>query len=336
MKEHPPAHQGLGAVGRAAAHHVPQAEKQDHGNGCNGYGHEIVENIHGVETLLPFVISCGDNGFLERNVLMKSMKLYTNVHRIHNELAALGIGPDAALRVDQLTPFDQYHYFGTDAVDEALEVLQLQPGARVLDVGSGIGGPARYIAAKTGAHVTALELQPDLHEVARDLTARCGLSSRVEHVCGNILDGAVAENYDAIISFLCFLHIPDRTRLFSACRAALKPGGVMYIEDFATLRAHSADEAEALKVKVQCPAIPNPHDYELQLGEANFSDVTMDDVTDSWKDFTASRLAMFRVQRARNIEVHGQAIVDGLDDFYGAVAHLFQVGAIAGLKIIAR
>lgn len=267
---------------------------------------------------------------------MKSMKLYTNVQRIHNELAALGIGPDAALRVDQLTPFDQYHYFGTDAVDEALEVLQLQPGARVLDVGSGIGGPARYIAAKTGAHVTALELQPDLNDVARDLTARCGLSSRVEHVCGNILDGAVAENYDAIISFLCFLHIPDRVRLFSACRAALKPGGVMYIEDFATLRTHSADEAEALKVKVQCPAIPYPHDYELQLGEANFPDVTMDDVTDSWKDFTASRLAMFRVQRARNIEVHGQAIVDGLDDFYGAVAHLFQAGAIAGLKIIAR
>jgi hypothetical protein len=62
----------------------------------------------------------------------------------------------------------------------------------------------------------------------------------------------------------------------------------------------------------------------------------MDDVTESWKDFTASRLATFRVQRTRNIEVHGEAIVDGLDDFYGTVAHLFQTGAIAGLKIIAR
>jgi cyclopropane fatty-acyl-phospholipid synthase-like methyltransferase len=267
---------------------------------------------------------------------MKSMKLYTNVHRIHNELAALGIARDAALRVDQLTPFDQYHYYGTDAVDEALEALQLQPGSRVLDVGSGIGGPARYIAAKTGAHVTALELQPDLNEVARDLTARCGLSSRVEHVCGNILDGALAEKYDAIISFLCFLHIPDRAQLFSACRASLKQGGVMYIEDFAKSRPHSVEEAEALKVKVQCLTIPSPHDYEAQLGNANFSDVTMDDVTESWKDFTASRLAMFRNARPRNIEVHGQEIVDGLDDFYGAVAQLFQAGAITGLKIIAR
>ena len=267
---------------------------------------------------------------------MKSMKLYTNVQRIHNELAALGIGPDAALRVDQLTPFDQYHYFGTDAVDEALEVLQLQPGSRVLDVGSGIGGPARYIAAKTGAHVTALELQPDLHEVARDLTARCGLSSRVEHVCGNILDGAVAESYDAIISFLCFLHIPEREKLFAACRAALKSEGVMYIEDFGKSRPLSADEAKALSVKVQCAVLPCRAEYETHLVAAGFPDVNMSDVTGAWKDFTASRLAMFRTARHKSIEVHGQEIVDDLDDFYGAVAQLFQDGAIAGLKIIAR
>jgi hypothetical protein len=45
---------------------------------------------------------------------------------------------------------------------------------------------------------------------------------------------------------------------------------------------------------------------------------------------------MFRAARARGIEVHGQEIVDDLDDFYGTVAQLFQDGAIAGLKIVAR
>ena len=110
----------------------------------------------------------------------------------------------------------------------------------------------------------------------------------------------------------------------------------MYVEDFAKARSHTAEEAEALKVKVQCPVIPSPPDYEAQLGNANFADVTMDDVTESWKDFTASRLAMFRNARARNISVHGQEIVDGLDDFYDAVARLFQAGAITGLKIVAR
>lgn len=267
---------------------------------------------------------------------MKSMKLYANVQRIHNELAALGVAPDAALSVDQLTPFDQYHYFGTAALDEALEVLQLRPGARILDVGAGIGGPARYIAARSGAHVTALELQPDLHEVARALTARCGLSARVEHVCGDILEGAPAEDYDAVISFLCFLHIPDRARLFAACRAALRPCGAMFVEDYGKSRALSADEAADLAVKVQCPMLPWRNEYETDLAAAGFLDVSISDVTGSWREFTASRLALFRAARERNVAVHGEEIVDGLDDFYGTVARLFQDRAIAGLKIVAR
>lgn len=267
---------------------------------------------------------------------MKSMKLYSDVHRIYNELAALGITPDQGLQVDQLTPFDQYHYRGTDAVDEALNVLNLKPGSRILDVGSGIGGPARYIAAKTGAQVTALELQPDLNAVASDLTARCGLASRVRHVCGDILDGGMEQGYDAIISLLCFLHIADKVKLFAACRAALKPGAAIYIEDFGKSRELSAEEAEALSVKVQCAALSWPADYRAHLVSAGFSSVKLADVSAEWRDAVMSRYANFCNTRARNMEVHGAGIVDGLDDFYGSVARLWQDGAVAGLKIVAR
>src|ERR1043165_216888 len=128
---------------------------------------------------------------------MKSMKLYDRVERIHNELAVIDGGSGGPLTVEQLTPFDQYHYLGTDAVDAAIAAPGLTPQMRVLDIGSGIGGPARYIAARSGAHVTALELQPDLDAVATELTARCGLGSLVEHRCGNILDG-MGETYDAV------------------------------------------------------------------------------------------------------------------------------------------
>jgi len=110
----------------------------------------------------------------------------------------------------------------------------------------------------------------------------------------------------------------------------------MYIEDFGKSRALSADEAKALSVKVQCAILPGSDVYETHLVAAGFPDVSMSDATGPWKDFTASRLAIFRAARPRNIEVHGQEIVDDLDDFYGAVAQLFQDGAIAGLKIIAR
>jgi cyclopropane fatty-acyl-phospholipid synthase-like methyltransferase len=266
---------------------------------------------------------------------MKAMKLYDQVERIHNELALMEVADGAPLTVEQLTPFDQYHYFGTDAVDEAIGALGLGPGMRVLDIGSGIGGPARYIAAASGAHVTALELQPDLDSVAADLTRRCRLGQLVEHRCANILDG-VEGTYDAIVSFLCFLHIPDRPRLFNACRAALAPGGGMYIEDYAKHRRPTEDEAAALHVKVQCPVLPSPTEYAAQLRAAGFVDLQVEDVTSQWTGFTAARLAEFRAAESRNVSVHGRDIVAGLDDFYGTVAGLFESGVIAGLKILAR
>ena len=267
---------------------------------------------------------------------MKSMKLYAEVHRIHRELTALGISEEQPLTVADLTPFDQYHYFGTSAVDEAMEQLQLKPGARVLDVGSGLGGPARFIAAKYGVQVTALELQEDLHEVAKGLTQRCGLSHLVEHRCGNVLDGVESGAFDGVISFLCILHIAQRDVLFKVLRGALREGGTMYIEDFVARRAATPAEAEALRIKVQCPRLPTVEAYEADLERAGFGEVDMIDASSAWGDFTASRLVQFRANLHRSERLHGKDLTEGLDDFYAIVAGLFQVGAIGGAKITAR
>jgi SAM-dependent methyltransferase len=164
---------------------------------------------------------------------LKSMKLYDQVERIHNELRALGIAEDAPLTVADLAPFDSYHYLGAEAVDSAAAALGLTRDSRLLDVGSGIGGPARHIAQSIGCHVTALELQADLAALSVALNARCGLTDRIETVRGDILDGPPdGRVFDALMSLLVFIHIGDRRRLLSQCLAALKPGGRIYIEDF--------------------------------------------------------------------------------------------------------
>src|SRR5262249_31758444 len=75
-----------------------------------------------------------------------STGLYTNLDRIANGLAALGIGPADPIAPEQLFHLDQWHYHGTAAIDAAARSLAIAPGSRVLEVGSGIGGPARYLA----------------------------------------------------------------------------------------------------------------------------------------------------------------------------------------------
>jgi cyclopropane fatty-acyl-phospholipid synthase-like methyltransferase len=182
--------------------------------------------------------------------------------------------------------------------------------------------------------VTALELQEDLSAVGEDLTRRCGLTALVEHRCGNALDG-VDGSFDAIVSMLCFLHIPDRARLFQVCRAALGDKGKLYVEDFALRRKATPQEAEALAVKVQCPYLPTAEEYRQHFLGAGFRHVEIADVTEDWTSFTADRLAAYRSARDRNIAIHGAGVVEGLEDFYATVAELFADGAISGVKITA-
>jgi sarcosine/dimethylglycine N-methyltransferase len=135
---------------------------------------------------------------------------------------------------------------------------------------------------------------------------------------------------------LCFLHIADRQKLFGVCRRALVPGKYIYIEDYALRRNLTAAEREALSIKVQCPYLPSTDEYVADLNAAGFANVEHIDVTEDWTNFTASRLAAYRSAHARNVTLHGEALVNGLDDFYATVAELFASGAIAGLKIKAR
>src|SRR5262245_58581765 len=107
---------------------------------------------------------------------IESMPLYTHLDRVERGLISQGIGPNDPIRPEQLFPLDQWHYHGIDAVRRASDKLGIRPGSRVLEVGSGIGGPARFLAHIVGCHVTALELQSKLHAIASNVTLRCRLS----------------------------------------------------------------------------------------------------------------------------------------------------------------
>ena len=131
---------------------------------------------------------------------IKSMKLYTHVERIANELAELGHGADDPLSVLELSAFDQLHYHGTEALDDALRLIGAKPGQHWLEIGSGIGGPARYLAHRGGIRVTALELQPDQNDLAQRLSKRCGIDAAVDHRCGTFLEHDVGDQgFDAVV-----------------------------------------------------------------------------------------------------------------------------------------
>jgi cyclopropane fatty-acyl-phospholipid synthase-like methyltransferase len=264
------------------------------------------------------------------------MKLYHNPQRIFNELKSHQ-DDNSTLKVEDLCSFDQYHYLGTAAVDDAISTLKLGPDDSVIDIGSGIGGPARYMAEKTGCQVTALELQPELNEIATNLTDRCGLSNQVLHQCGDILDFPEDKNvFNFAVSWLSFLHIQERNSLFSKCFNILKPTGKMFIEDFYKINEFSEKEIRVLDYDISCVYLPSKEEYIKQLISNGFMNVNFYEKTKSWKTFVKERKNRFIENHESQIKTHDEKIVDELEDFYKKMDWLFDGDNLGGLRIIAE
>src|SRR5687768_3835784 len=78
-----------------------------------------------------------------------------------------------------LAPVDEFHIRGRDATVELANRAALKPGLRVLDVGSGLGGSARYLASTHHVQATGIDLTAEYVDVARTLAELVGLQERV-------------------------------------------------------------------------------------------------------------------------------------------------------------
>lgn len=141
-------------------------------------------------------------------------------------VAALG-GPGAApVAPERLQPFDQLHARGLAATRDHLARLGLAPGARLLDIGSGLGGPARHAAVTYGAQVTGIDLTPDYVEAANAMTALCGLGERAHFVLGNAAAMPFGnDSFDAACGLYVGMNLPDLPAAMGEAARVLRPGG---------------------------------------------------------------------------------------------------------------
>lgn len=135
-------------------------------------------------------------------------------------------GPDVAITPETLAPIDHFHGRGLAATREAMALLAPQAGEHILDIGCGIGGPARWIAATFKCRVTGIDITPEFCTAARALTAATGLSDTVAIVDGSATDLPFADaTFDGAYSQNVVMNIADPLRFYSEAFRVLKPGG---------------------------------------------------------------------------------------------------------------
>ena len=145
--------------------------------------------------------------------------------RLKAALASLG-PEEQRLAPQQLSALDQFHTRGLAATAELATLIGIAAENAVLDVGSGVGGPARFLAATYGCRVTGVDLSEPFVEAARYLTERTGQGGQVSFEAGSALDLPFQDGrFDVAMLQHVAMNISDRTRLYREIRRVLKTAG---------------------------------------------------------------------------------------------------------------
>jgi ubiquinone/menaquinone biosynthesis C-methylase UbiE len=151
--------------------------------------------------------------------------------RIKEALIKAGLGK-GRLSAEDLAPLDQFHSRGLKATVELAELLNPKPGTTVVDIGSGLGGPSRYLAAHYGCRVHGVDLSPSFVDASIHLAERAGLSELVSYECANALSLPFENSsFDIAWTQHVAMNIADRPKLYAEAFRVLRNGGRLAIFD---------------------------------------------------------------------------------------------------------
>jgi SAM-dependent methyltransferase len=140
-------------------------------------------------------------------------------------MAEAGLDP-GTVTPDRLAPLDQFHGGGQEATRALADQAGVTAGMRVLDVGGGLGGPARMLAVEYGARVMVLDLTADYLRAGALLTARMGLAGQVHFCHGQALALPFADgSFDLVWTQNSGMQLADKSRLYGGFFRVLRPGG---------------------------------------------------------------------------------------------------------------
>lgn len=242
----------------------------------------------------------------------------------------------ARLSPDDLMGMDEFHIGGAEATRELVDQLGIGPGMKLLDIGSGLGGPARQLAGY-GCHVTGVDLSGEYVAAAQALSARMGLDGKVSFRQGDAATmDLAAGSFDGATLLHVGMNIADKAGLAAAVHRALKPGGFFAIYDVMQIGDGAIEFPVPWSSQPETSFVAPPAAYRAALEGAGFT-------VFSERERRAFALDFFKKMRARLAQSGGPPPL-GLHVLMGASAQqktanmmaMLERGVIAPVEILAR
>ena len=255
--------------------------------------------------------------------------------RLNAALAEDGADP-AHPSVEALAPYDHFHGRGLEATEEAAGLMRAGASDHILDIGSGIGGPARYVARRFGCRVTGIDLTPEFCAVARHLTRLLGLDERVKFEVGDALAMPFpAASFAGAYSMNVSMNIADKPAFYREIHRVLKPGGWLVLSEIARGAGGDVDYPTPWAESAGTSFLATPEETRSGLRDAGFHIAGLKNVLERTLAYaTRSREAVARgekpPQRAVML-IHGEAATAAMANTQRA----FFDGRIMPIEVLA-
>ncbi len=185
-----------------------------------------------------------------------------------------------------LVPVSELHNRGKQATVDLARLAEVQPGDHVLDVGCGIGGPARTLVAEFGCRVTGVDISEEFCSAARALNELVGLSGQVSVRCADALALPLEDElFDIVWTQHASMNVADKQALFAEMYRGLKPGGKLALHDV------MAGPVQPIRFPVPWAAHPSvsflesPEDIRRTIRETGLGEIAWQDqtqLTEEW------------------------------------------------------
>lgn len=239
--------------------------------------------------------------------------------------------------LEALAPYDHFHGRGLEATEEVAAMVRVGAADHLLDIGSGIGGPARYFAQRFGCKVTGIDLTPEFCEVARHLTRLLGLQDRVRFELGDALAMPFARGaFDGAYSMNVSMNIADKRAFYREVHRVLKPGGWLVLSEVAKGAGGEPDFPVPWAASARTSFLATSEETRRGLAEAGFEVVRLENTAAKAREFgVRSRAAVERGEKPPHravFLVHGEIA----KTMAANTAHGQQDGRLVPIEVLAR
>jgi ubiquinone/menaquinone biosynthesis C-methylase UbiE len=212
--------------------------------------------------------------------------------RLNAALIADGVDP-AQPDFDALAPYDQFHGRGLEATEEAAGLVQVVAADHLLDIGSGIGGPARYFARRFGCRVTGIDLTAEFCGVARHLSRLLGLQHKTafEHADALAMPFG-ADHFDGAYSMNVSMNIADKLAFYRESHRVLKPGGWLLLSEIARGDGADVDYPTPWARSAETSFLSTPQETRQGLLDAGFEVERLLSTAEQSREFGARSRAL--------------------------------------------